>query len=119
MKNRKDLAIIGAILLIGVLLRFTNIATNPGFEWDEPVYTAISDRTNIVGYPNLKGEENLYNDEPYLYHPPFDFYLKGAWYKLLGSTGIGEGRILSAIEGMISVIVAFFCLKELAGKKQL
>jgi 4-amino-4-deoxy-L-arabinose transferase-like glycosyltransferase len=109
-----------AILLLAGIMRFVNVTTSPGYEWDEPVYAIVAQQTTIVGYPNLKGEGNTYNTNVYLYHPPFDFYLKGAWFKLLGTSNvadIGAGRILSAIEGMIALILAFFCLKEVAGKK--
>jgi len=111
------IAAVAAILMMGAFLRFYEIQTRPGYEWDEPIYAAISQRTTIVGYPNLKGEDNTYNTDVYLYHPPFDFYLKGAWFQLLGTSDIGAGRILSAIEGMIMLILAFFCLKEVSGKK--
>lgn len=120
MKKYQELLAVLVILLLAGIMRFVNVTTSPGYEWDEPVYATISQQTTIVGYPNLKGEGNVYNTDVYLYHPPFDFYLKGAWFQLLGSTEngtIGAGRILSAIEGMITLIIAFFCLKEVSGKK--
>jgi 4-amino-4-deoxy-L-arabinose transferase-like glycosyltransferase len=72
----------------------------------------------LIGYPN---DGNISSPVPYLYHPPFDFYLKGVWFTLVGASGpfedITAGRILSGIESLISLIIAYFCMLEIAGKK--
>lgn len=117
MKKHFGVFVVLAIFVVTGYMRFFNIAQNPGYEWDEPVYTAIAQRTIELGYPNLKGEENVYNTEPYLYHPPFDFYLKALWFQQVGASDIGAGRILSSIEAMVGLIIAYFCLKEVSGKK--
>ncbi|MCK4794209.1 MAG: glycosyltransferase family 39 protein, partial [Desulfobacteraceae bacterium] len=106
-----------AIFAMAGYLRFFNIAQSPGYEWDEPVYAAIAQRTIELGYPNLKGDGNIYNAEPYLYHPPLDFYLKAFWLQNVESSGIVAGRILSSIEAMIGLAIAYFCLKEISGRK--
>jgi 4-amino-4-deoxy-L-arabinose transferase-like glycosyltransferase len=117
-KKYQALLAVLAILLLAGIMRFVNVTTSPGYEWDEPVYAAISQRTVDIGYPNLKNEGNVYSTNVYLFHPPFDYYLKGYWFQLLGTPGeIGSGRILSVIEGMIALLLAFFCLKEVSGVK--
>jgi len=106
-----------AIFVTAGYMRFSNITQSPGYEWDEPVYATIAQRTIELGYPNLKGEENVYNTEPYLYHPPFDFYLKAFWFQHVQGSSIGAGRILSSIEAMFGLIIAYFCLKDISGRK--
>jgi 4-amino-4-deoxy-L-arabinose transferase-like glycosyltransferase len=115
----KRVLIVPVILLIAGFLRFYNISVSPGYEWDEPVYAQISAKTMEVGFPNNKGDGNVNNMVPYLYHPPFDFYLKGAWFTQVGAIGpsgeITAGRVLSGIESLIGLIIAYFCLLEIAG----
>jgi len=117
MRKSLELLLFVVILVVAGLMRFVEISVSPGYEWDEPIYTSISARTMEIGYPNLKGEDNIFNTEVYLYHPPFDFYLKGIWYQLWGESDVAAGRVLSAIESMIGLIIAFFCLKEISGKR--
>ncbi len=76
MKKYSGVFVMLAIFALAGYMRFFNIAQSPGYEWDEPVYAAIAQRTIELGYPNLKGDGYAYNTEPYLYHPPLDFYLK-------------------------------------------
>ncbi|MHA1972900.1 MAG: ArnT family glycosyltransferase [Candidatus Hodarchaeales archaeon] len=117
MKKHFRILIILAIFTVAGYMRFSNIRQNPGYEWDEPIYVGIAERVNEIGYPNIKGEGNIFNTEPYLYHPPFDFYLKSFWFQLVEVSDIGSSRILSAIEAMIMLGIAYFCLKEVSGKK--
>ncbi len=117
MKKYFGAFVVLAIFALAGYLRFFNIAQSPGYEWDEPVYAAIAQRTIELGYPNLKWEGNIYNTEPYLYHPPFDFYLKAFWFQNVEASGIVAGRILSSIEAMIGLAIAYFCLKEVSSRK--
>jgi 4-amino-4-deoxy-L-arabinose transferase-like glycosyltransferase len=117
MKKHFGVLAVLAIFAMAGYLRFFNIAQSPGYEWDEPVYAAIAQRTIELGYPNLKGDGNVYNTEPYLYHPPFDFYLKALWLQNVEASGIVAGRILSSIEAMIGLAIAYFCLKDISGRK--
>ena len=117
MKKHFRVFVVLAIFVAAGYMRFFNITQSPGYEWDEPIYAAIAQRTIELGYPNLKWEGNVYNTEPYLYHPPFDFYLKAFWFQYTGTSDIGAGRFLSSIEAMASLIIAYFCLKEVSGKK--
>jgi len=117
MKKYFGVFVVLVIFAMAGYMRFFNIAQSPGYEWDEPVYAAIAQRTIELGYPNLKGDGNVYNTEPYLYHPPFDFYLKAFWLQNVETTGIVAGRILSSIEAMIGLAIAYFCLKDISGRK--
>lgn len=117
MKKYFGVFVVLVIFAAAGYMRFFNIAQSPGYEWDEPVYVAIAQRTIELGYPNLKGDGNVYNTEPYLYHPPFDFYLKAFWLQNVEASGIVAGRILSSIEAMIGLAIAYFCLKDISGRK--
>lgn len=110
----KTIYVLMMIFVIAGLMRFVFIKYSPGYEWDEPVYTVIAERINTTGYPNLKGENNTYHNEPYLYHPPFDFYLKAGWFWILGEATIFNARLLSAVQGMFTLIVGYFCLKDIS-----
>ena len=107
------------ILVVAGVMRFAMVTVSPGFEWDEPVYAQIAAQTNVVGYPSAKIDGNMISTEPYLYQPPFDFYLKAAWFNTFPKTDtagdVGLGRLLSATEGMIALVLAFFCIQEIAG----
>jgi len=117
MRKHFRVFVVLAIFVTAGYMRFFNIVQSPGYEWDEPVYTAVAQRTIELGYPNLKGEGNVYHTEPYLYHPPFDFYLKAFWFQHVEVPDIGAGRILSSVEAMASLAIAYFCLKDISGRK--
>jgi len=106
-------------VLVVIFIRFYKITVSPGYEWDEPVYAQIAARTTVVGFPQDKTDGDTYDTNTYLYHPPFDFYLKGAWFTITGSTTpddeIGAGRILAGIESLAGLIIAFLCLLDISG----
>ncbi|MHA1852050.1 MAG: ArnT family glycosyltransferase [Candidatus Heimdallarchaeaceae archaeon] len=105
------------ILAVATFLRFYQIQTSPGYDWDEPVYARISEQTLHKGYPTTIGTLKGESTEPYLYHPPFDFYLKAGWFKLTGVSGVGSARVLSGIESVITLVVIYFMVSQVSGKK--
>lgn len=107
---------VAVLLVIAALLRFYEIRTRPGFEWDEPLYEAIARNVVKYGYPTLQVEEGKpWN--PNLFHPPFDHYLKGYWFEITGLTGIGQARILAAIESLILLLLTYLLVRYLAGRE--
>lgn len=110
-----DVIAVVAILVMGAFLRFYEIRTRPGFEWDEPVYSVIAQNTVKFGYPTFQTDDGRPSG-PHLYHPPFDHYLKGYWFKVTGVSGIGQARILSGIESLVLLGLAYLFVRSVAGK---
>lgn len=111
-----EIAAVAAILMMGAFLRFYEIQTRPGFEWDEPIYEAIARNTVMFGYPVIE-VENGRPLSPFLYHPPFDNYLKGYWFEVTGVSSIGQARILSAIESLVLLLVTYLFVRYVSGRK--
>lgn len=110
-----EITVVVVILMMGAFLRFYEIRTRPGFEWDEPLYEKIAQNTVKYGYPTLE-IENGRPLSPNLYHPPFDHYLKGYWFEVTGVSGIGQARILSGIESLILLLLTYLLVRYVAGK---
>lgn len=111
-----EIGAVAVLLTMGAFLRFYEIRTRPGFEWDEPLYAAIAQNTAKYGYPTLQVEEGR-PLTPHLYHPPFDHYLKGYWFEVTGASGIGQARILAGIESMVLLLLTYFFVRYVAGKE--
>lgn len=121
MKNSKtiiliEVVVVTLLLLLGGFLRFCQVQTRPGFEWDEPIYATIAQNTAEYGYPVFITEEGG-TPQVNLYHPPFDHYLKGLWYQLTGTQGVGSARTLSAIESVLLLVLVYLLTRQLGGRK--
>lgn len=118
-KNKQEIFLeifmVVIILLLGIFLRFYEIQSRPGFEWDEPVYTTIAESIKEYGYPTFL-PENKENPRPYLFHPPFDHYLKSYWFEIIGESGIGQARLLAGKQSVFLLILLYFLVRHLSGK---
>jgi 4-amino-4-deoxy-L-arabinose transferase-like glycosyltransferase len=102
------------ILGLAALLRLWQINLRPGYDWDEPVYTSVG--TNLAEHGLLQATiEAGRQAEPYLYHPPFYFYLLSVWFKLWGS-GITQARVLAAVGSLILLLLVALFLRRLVGR---
>jgi 4-amino-4-deoxy-L-arabinose transferase-like glycosyltransferase len=107
--------ILTGILLVAGLLRFWHIATRPGYDWDESVYSVIG--ANMANHDLLQAKtEAGFAAQPYLYHPPLYFMALGLWYRLVG-TGIPEARVLAAIGSLVMLLLLGLWLRRLIGDK--
>lgn len=104
-----------ALLLIvaGGTLRFWSLATRPDFEWDEPVYASVASNLAENGVLQVKDEYGT-PTRPYLYHPPFYFYLLAGWFRVFGS-GIPQARYLAATGAVLALVLLAFFLRRLLG----
>lgn len=100
-----EIVLVSALLLLAAALRLWSIKTRPGFDWDEPVYayiaTSLADGDGLFLKPSFGVER-----EPYLFHPPFYFYLLAGWFKAFGA-GIAQARVLAALASLVSFALLY------------
>lgn len=103
------------ILAIASVLRVWQLATRPGYDWDETVYHAIGAN---MAEDNLLQAKPEYGSprEPYLYHPPLYFMLLGLWFRTFG-TGMTQGRALAVVGSLIMLVVLALWLRRLVGDR--
>lgn len=109
------LSLILAVATIGILLRFWQIGSRPGWDWDEPVYANIASNLANHGILALKAQYGTAS-VPWLFNPPFHFLLGAGWFKLAGS-GVTQARILGAAMALVALVLLFFMLRDMIGKK--
>ncbi|WP_028061981.1 ArnT family glycosyltransferase [Solirubrobacter soli] len=102
-----DRLALGAVFVLAILMRFPGLASKPGYDWDEPVYANIGASVANGDGLHLKADFGS-QTVPYLYHPPFYFWLLGGWMRVFG-TGIGPARFLAATMS-IAVLALLFSL---------
>jgi 4-amino-4-deoxy-L-arabinose transferase-like glycosyltransferase len=107
--------ILAGILLVAGILRFWHIATRPGYDWDESVYSVIG--ANMAHHDLLQAKtEAGFAAQPYLYHPPVYFAVLGLWYRVFG-TGIPEARALAAVSSLVMLLILGLWLRKQVGDK--
>ncbi len=91
------------VLLLALVVRLGFISLT-AWDWDEPVYTAVSNAVNEVGFPSFRtgAEEPVW----YSFHPPFHFFVLANWYNLVGQHSIEAGRVLSSLIATATVAAA-------------
>ena len=102
-----DRVALGAVFVLAILMRFPGLASKPGYDWDEPVYANIGASLANGDGLHLKADFGSVT-APYLYHPPFYFWLLSGWMRVFG-TGIGPARFLAATMS-IAVLALLFVL---------
>jgi 4-amino-4-deoxy-L-arabinose transferase-like glycosyltransferase len=90
-----DRVALGAVAVIAILMRIPGLASRPGYEWDEPVYANIGASLAAGDGLQLKTDFGA-TEAPYLFHPPFYFWLLSIWMRVFG-TGIASARYLAAV----------------------
>jgi 4-amino-4-deoxy-L-arabinose transferase-like glycosyltransferase len=111
-----ELLTINLIIVSALLLRSYEVDTRPGYEWDEPVYTYIESHFSDNGYPTMLVEGGG-GQEPYLYHPPFDFALRSYIFKITGYEGLTSARLISVIASGLALVIIYYFLKEVTSKQ--
>ncbi|MBX3062408.1 MAG: glycosyltransferase family 39 protein [Anaerolineae bacterium] len=91
-----------ALIILSTIVIRLGMMTRTPWEWDEPVYTQISQGVLAHGYPTIRADPNAVQG-PYLFHPPFHFFLMAGWYQLIGDQSILAGRLLSVLIGTLVV----------------
>jgi 4-amino-4-deoxy-L-arabinose transferase-like glycosyltransferase len=78
------------VAALALLMRFPGLASKPGYDWDEPVYANVA--ANGLQLKTDFGAEAV----PYLFHPPFYFWLLSGWMKVFGDS-ITSARWMAAV----------------------
>jgi hypothetical protein len=90
-------------------LRAWQLGGRPGFDWDEPVYSYVA--TSILHGHGLHAKPSFgVVQQPYLYHPPFYFYLLAGWFKAFGA-GIAQARALGATASLITLVLLYALMR--------
>lgn len=103
------------ILVVAALLRFWQLSSRPGYDWDESVYAVIGHNVAVGNGIQAKIEYDT-PAEPYLYHPPFYFLLLGLWFRVFGD-GMTEARALAATGSLVMLVVLGLWLRRMIGDR--
>jgi 4-amino-4-deoxy-L-arabinose transferase-like glycosyltransferase len=107
------IASFAAILAAGTALRVWQLATRPGWQYDEGVYTWVG--RSLLQHGRL-AEHVPYGQpwSPFLYQPPFYFDVLARWFALTGP-GIYHARILGVLCSLATLSLLFILLWRLHG----
>lgn len=108
--------LLASCVSIGAFMRFWQIGTRPGWDWDEPVYANIAGNVAAHGTIILKPNYGM-TPVPWLYHPPFHFLFVGAWFREVGS-GVTQERVWGAGMALIALTLLFFALRAMLGSNR-
>ena len=96
-------------------LRFWDLATRPGWQYDEGVYTGVA--RNLLQHGRLT-EHVTYGTpwSPFLYQPPFYFNVLARWFAVFGPS-IYHARILGVLCSLATLSLLFTLLWRLHGPR--
>jgi 4-amino-4-deoxy-L-arabinose transferase-like glycosyltransferase len=99
--------------MAGAALRFWSLATKPGWQYDEGVYTGVA--INLLRHGTLN-EHITYGAQwsPDLYQPPFYFIVLARWFALTGPS-IYHARVLGVLCSLGSLTLMWRLLARLHG----
>jgi 4-amino-4-deoxy-L-arabinose transferase-like glycosyltransferase len=108
-------AAIAGIIAAGTGFRLWGLASQPDWQVDEVTYTTIA--KNLLYHHRLSLPPAwLQPWKPFLFHPPFYFYLLSSWFHLVGAS-IYHARILGVIcAGITFSLLARFIWKDYGPK---
>lgn len=108
-------AILGLMLALGAVMRFWQIGSRPGWDWDEPVYANIIGNEAVHHTITLKEQWGV-NSSPWLFHPPFHFLIAGEWFRLTG-VGVTQARVWGASMAMVAILLLYFALRRMTSSQ--
>jgi 4-amino-4-deoxy-L-arabinose transferase-like glycosyltransferase len=113
--NGTSVAVV-ASLGIGLVLRLY-AAANAGTAVDEPIYRYIAAHIWQYGYPAIRPEAGQ-RIQPFLYHPPFVFYLLGSWMAIWNNDSLLSARMFSVCASMVMLLVLYGMAKSMMGSRK-
>lgn len=111
--------ILGSIVLLAFIVRFYNVGnTPPSLTWDEVAWGYNAHTIGIDGKDEFGRFLPITNLESFGdFKPPLYAYLDVIPVKLLGMTELAT-RLPSVLAGTLSVLLTYFLVKEIFGKKR-
>jgi hypothetical protein len=106
--------IVGLLLIVGFLVRWF-AALHTGLEVDEPIYHNAAVLLLHYGVPVIR-PAYLHPLIPFLYHPPFFFYLLAGWFALWHNTSYLTGRMLSVVISCVMLLQLYLLLRRMTGR---
>jgi 4-amino-4-deoxy-L-arabinose transferase-like glycosyltransferase len=102
-----------AVLAAAAALRFWDLATRPGWQYDEAVYNRVA--SNLLSQ-GLISEHITYGApwSPDLYQPPFYVIVLARWFALTGAS-IYHARILGVLCALAGLVVLWRLLARIHG----
>src|SRR5579872_2617937 len=110
-----ELASAGAMIAVGAALR-TIAAFKTGALVDELTYQYLGAYTCNHGFPDLRPVLGK-APEPFLYHPPFFFYLLAGWFRLWGNDGLYTARMFSVVISIVMLALLFLLVRRAFGSR--
>jgi 4-amino-4-deoxy-L-arabinose transferase-like glycosyltransferase len=105
----------GIVLLGGALFRFWSLASRPGWQYDEGVYTGVA--ANLLRHGTVN--EHITYGAPWapdLYQPPFYFVVLARWLALTG-VSIYHARILGVLSALAGLTLLWRLLVRMHGPR--
>ena len=106
-------AAFAAVLAYGAALRFWDLSTRPGWQFDEDVYSRLA--SNLL-YHGLISEHITYGAtwSPDLYEPPYYAIILARWFALTGDS-ISHARVLGVLCSLGTLITLWRLLSRIHG----
>jgi 4-amino-4-deoxy-L-arabinose transferase-like glycosyltransferase len=108
--------IVAFFLALAFVVRYF-AALYAGLEVDEPIYRDAAEFLLKLGYPSIR-PAYLHPTIPFLYHPPFYFYVLASWFYLWGSTSYFTARMLSVTLSLIALLFLYLFMRQVFDKKR-
>jgi 4-amino-4-deoxy-L-arabinose transferase-like glycosyltransferase len=108
--------IVAFFLALAFVVRYF-AALHAGLEVDEPIYRDAAESLLKLGYPAIR-PAYLHQTIPFLYHPPFYFYVLAGWFYLWGSTSYFTARMLSVTMSLIMLLLLYLFMRQVFDKKR-
>jgi 4-amino-4-deoxy-L-arabinose transferase-like glycosyltransferase len=112
---RYPAALAVVVLAAGAMLRFWDLATKPGWQYDEGVYTGVA--ANLLQHGQIS-EHITYGApwSPDLYQPPFYFVILSRWFALTGPS-VYHARVLGVLCSVVTLALFWRLLVRLHGDR--
>lgn len=111
---KQERVIVGLLLVAAFLVRWY-AALHTGLEVDEPIYHNAAAQLLQYGVPVIR-PAYLHPLMPFLYHPPFFFYLLAGWFRLWSNTSYLTGRMFSVVTSCVMLLLLYLMLRRMAGR---
>ncbi|HEV3312954.1 MAG TPA: glycosyltransferase family 39 protein [Chloroflexota bacterium] len=103
------------LLVAGVTLRVI-AALQTGALVDELTYQYLGASVWKHDIPEIRPEFGQLS-QPFLWHPPFFFFLLGRWFSLWGNDGLVTARLLSVVVSAVMLCLVYIVARKISGAR--